>query len=89
MTDILHALNNKGMVGGVFIDLGKAFDTIDHVILTKKLTQYGLTGNGLKRMTSYLKAGITDYNLITHGIPQGSCLGPLLFTMYKRHNCSH
>lgn len=91
LTDILIALNNKERVGGVFIDLRKAFDSIDHSILLNKITSHGLVGKENKWLESYLdnrmqrvfiNNRISSYHAIAHGVPQGPCLGPLLFLMF-------
>ena len=76
------------MVIGVFLDLKKAFDTVSHDILLKKMYAYGIRGNAFKLLKSYL-TGRTQYVIydgeksdtlpIKCGVPQGSILGPLLF----------
>ena len=75
----------------VFLDLMKAFDTVNHDILVCKLELYGITGNALSMIKSYLtnrkqkrQLGdvITSESRATCGISQGSILGPLLSLLY-------
>ena len=88
---IRQALDNKKFACGIFIDLQKAFDTVNHDILIDKLEYYGVRGIAKGWFTSYLKnrsqfvsvLGFESQNrLIMHGVPQGSVLGPLLFLIY-------
>ena len=77
---------------GIFIDLKKAFDTVDHAILIKKLKHYGIKGNNFRWFESYLEnrkqyvtyeaTRITTFENMTRGVPQGSILRPLLFLLY-------
>ena len=92
MIDFLKLEIDKGHVPvGVFLDLSKAFDTIDHNILLKKLKFYGLDYISSKWFESYLhdrKQYVTvnseksSLDSISLGVPQGSILGPLLFLIY-------
>ena len=90
--DLITTGIEKGeYVVGLYLDLCKAFDTVDHNILLKKLNQYGVKGHALDMFKSYLnnrkqtvsvdgvKASLRNINT---GVPQGSILGPLLFIVY-------
>ena len=88
---IEKSIKKGNSVLGIFIDLSKAFDTIDHKILLAKLENYGIRGVALKLIESYLSdrkqlvnilGEISDELLVLFGVPQGSCLGPLLFLIY-------
>ena len=88
---LTSCLDTGDIVIGVFIDLKKAFDTVNHKILLKKLYAYGIRGSILKWLDSYLTDRLqyvyyngseSNSDSITCGVPQGSILGPLLFIIY-------
>ena len=81
----------KQFACGIFIDLQKAFDTVNHDILLDKINYYGVTGISnmwfetfLKERYQYttMKKGRSDKLMSTHGLPQRSVPGPLLFLLF-------
>ena len=88
---IREALDKKHFASGIFIDLRKAFDTVNHDILLDKLNYYGFKGTSNMWFEMFLKdryqnTTIKEYSsdklISLHGVPQGSVLGPLLFLLF-------
>ena len=104
---ILMEIDKGNVVLLVLLDLSASFDTIDHEILLNRLyTRCGIRGTALKWFRSYLTDRIQTVTIgssqsvpepLKYGVPQGSVLGPLLFSIYnspigeilKRHNISY
>jgi len=87
----LLALNNKRIVGGIFFDLDKAFDCVNHDILLAKMEYYGIRGVMYTLIKSYLEnrhqrvkfnTTLSEWDKINTDVPQGSILGPLFFLIF-------
>ena len=88
---LLNNLDKRLSSCAIFLDLAKAFDSVNHAILLKKLNRYGVRGVCLDMIKSYLNSRAQFVNIdntksssagIEFGVPQGLILGPLLFLIY-------
>ena len=89
--EVLENMDNGLFTGAVYIDLKRAFDTVDHTIMIKKLKTTGISSTNLVWFHSYLSSrcqksvigqAISATQKVTVRVPQGSILGPLLFSIY-------
>ena len=91
LENLKSLLDKGGFVAAVFLDLKRAFDTINHDLLIAKLTHYNFSNSALCWMKSYLSDrkqavqigdSLSSYLTCSAGVPQGSILGPVLFSLY-------
>ena len=104
VSEITKGFQNGFYTAALFLDLSKAFDTLEHRVLLMKLEKYGIRGKCLEWFRSYLsnrqirvkcqvassgKTEFSEYQTVSYGTPQGSCLGPLIFLLFTNDLYSH
>ena len=97
LSDIIKGKQEGLYTAAMFLDLSKAFDTLEHTVFLKKLEKYGIRGVAKEWFKDYLtnrkvrtkcnvassgKMEYSDYMELNYGTPQGSCLGPLIFIIF-------
>ena len=92
VNDILHNMNRQHVTLLLLLDLSSAFDTLNHDIMIRLEMSFGIIGTALQWLRLYL-SGRSQHVIVNgeqseslnlpFGVPQGSCLGPLLFTLYS------
>ena len=103
-SEIIKGQQNGMYTLALFLDLSKAFDTLEHKVLLDKMYRYGIRGSSLNWFKSYLenrkirvkcqvassgKLEYSDYQIVNYGTPQGSCLGPLIFLIFTNDLNQH
>jgi hypothetical protein len=94
----MEDVDRGDMVGALLIDLSKAFDSVPHQKLLNELAAIGCSSGSLKWFATYLsnrrqrvvsRSITTDWKNVGRGVPQGSCLSPLLFSIFVRDNSAN
>ena len=87
----MNQISDGNDVEAVYLDFSKAFDSCDHSILLRKMKKIGFGGNLIRWLASFLSGRrqavrvgdiLSEWKLVTLGVPQGSVLGPLMILLY-------